>query len=232
MPVVESGIGFIVHFERNSCHRHCVDPHADVADMVHPSREPGPRMYSKSITCLQAQNPLCLGSVFRVCAPHDLVSEPVTIGNGVSEDLSVLVGRGRRSSVRRLRLTLLACGRNLLCGEPSPAASVVVTGKALIVGVDPEGDFSDWSQHSGGGFWDLAYQKLLGSLVFGDSLDWVESILAGCALVELGVLDYRRNDIAHQLLLQEEHSVVDVVNVACARIHSWFAVCSLVRCFK
>lgn len=94
-----------------SRHRNCVDFDANVADMVHPSREPGPRMYSKSITFLQARNPLCLGSVFRVCAPHDLVSEPVTVSDRVSEDLSMLLGRKCRSGVIRLRLTGLGGGR-------------------------------------------------------------------------------------------------------------------------
>ena len=100
------------------------------------------------------------------------------------------------------------------------------------MGIDAEDDFSDRSQHSGGGFWDLADQELLGSLVFGDLLDRVESVLDSLALVELGVLDYRRNDVAHQLLLQEEYRVVDVTNVACAKIHGWLSARGLMSWCK
>lgn len=103
--------------------------------------------------------------------------------------------------------------------------TIAVTGKALIVRVDAEDDLPDWSEQSGDGFWNLTEQELLGSLVFGDPLYWVKSGLADCAIVQLGVLDYRWNDVAHQLLLQEEHGVVDVMDVARARIHGWLAVC-------
>jgi hypothetical protein len=47
----------------SSSDRHSVHSDAHVADMVHPSREPGPRMYSKLIAFLQARNPFCLGGV-------------------------------------------------------------------------------------------------------------------------------------------------------------------------
>lgn len=103
--------------------------------------------------------------------------------------------------------------------------TVAVTGKALVVRIDAEHDLPDWLEHSGDGSCDLADQELLRSLVFGDPLYWVESGLADCAIVQLSVLDYRWNDVAHQLLLQEEYSVVDVMDVARARIHGWLAVC-------
>ena len=53
----------------------------------------------------------------------------------------------------------------------------------------------------------------------------MESGIGGRALVEFGALDYRWNDVAHQLLLQEEYGVVGIMNVARARIHGWLAVC-------
>lgn len=153
------------------------------------------------------------------------MSEPAAGGNGVSEDLSVLVGGKYRSRVSRLILTVLSRGRQFLCGEPSPTTSfeakgpsqhivsdiimawildsrtIAVTGKALVVRVDAEDDLSDWLKHSSDRFGYLTDQELLGSLVFGDPLYWVESGLADCAVVQLGVLDYCRNDVAHQLLL-------------------------------
>jgi hypothetical protein len=103
--------------------------------------------------------------------------------------------------------------------------TIAVTGKALVVRVDAEDDLSNWLEHSSDRFRYLTNQKPLGSFVFGDPLYWVESGLADCAIVQLGVLDYRWNDVAHQLLLQEEYGVVDIMNVARARIHGWLAVC-------
>lgn len=115
-----------------------------------------------------------------------------------------------------------------MLGLTLQSRTVAVTGKALVVRVDAEDNLSDWSQHSSSGLWNFADQELLGSLPLGDSLYWVESGIGGRALVEFGVLDYRWNDVAHQLLLQEEYRVVDVTNVACARIHGWLSGCSLV----
>lgn len=126
----------------------------------------------------------------------------------------------------------MCCGTQFLRGEPGPATSIHVTRKALVVGVDAEDNLTDWLEHSGDGSWDLADQELLGSLVLGDALYRVESSLAGRAVVELGVLDYRWNDVAHQLLLQKEHGVVNVMNVARARVHGWFAIRGLMSCFK
>ena len=117
-------------------------------------------------------------------------------------------------------------------GSTLQSRTVAVTGKALVVRVDAEDDLSDWSQYSGDRFWNCTDQKLLGSLVFGDLLYWVESSLSGRAVVELGVLDYCWDDVAHQLLLQEEYRVVDVTNVACAKIHGWFSARGLMSWCK
>lgn len=216
----------------SSRHRHCVDFDADIADVVYPSRKSGPCMYGKSIAFLQARHPLCLGGIFRVCAPHDLVSEPVPARNRVSEDLSVLAVRKCRNGVIRPGLRVVCCGQQFLCCKPGPATSISITCKALVVGVDAEDDLADGLEHSGDGSRDLTGQELLGSLMLGDALYRVESSLAGCAVIELGVLDYRWNDVAHQLLLQEEHGMIDVMNVARARIHGWFTVRGLMSCFK
>ena len=97
--------------------------------------------------------------------------------------------------------------------------TISVTGKALVVRIDAEDDLPDWLEHSGDGSWNFTDQELIGRVVFGDALYWVKSSLSGRAVVHLGVLDYCWNDIAHQLLLQEEHGVIDVLNVACASIH-------------
>lgn len=102
--------------------------------------------------------------------------------------------------------------------------TIAVTGKALVVRVDAEDDLSDWLEHSSDRFGYLTDQELLGSLVFGDPLYWVESGLADCVVVQLGVLDYCRNDVAHQLLLYKEYGVVDVMDIAGARIHGRLAV--------
>ena len=119
-----------------------------------------------------------------------------------------------------------------MLGSTLQSRTVTVTGKALVVRVDAEDDLSDWSQYSGRRLWNLADEELLGSLPLRDSLYWVESGIGGRALVEFGALDYRRNDVAHQLLLQEEYRVVDVTNVACAKIHGWLSARGLMSWCK